>query len=275
MPARSAIITVMERAARKAAPQLRRDFGEVIHLQVSQKGPADFVSQADMKAEKTLCDELQKARPDYGFLMEEGGIIAGSTPDAPRWIIDPLDGTTNFLHSIPHFAISIALEAAGEIVAGVVYQPLTDETFWAEKGEGAWLHDRRLRVSARRSLKEAVFATGIPFSGHGDTAQFSAILGEVMPKVAGVRRFGSAALDLAWLAAGRYDGFWESELQPWDMAAGVLMVREAGGFVTDYKGGSAMMDTGAVVAGNGYLHSHLHKLVVQGVKAARNASPAD
>ncbi len=251
---------MMERAARKVAPQLRRDFGEVENLQVSAKGPADFVSNADKNAERTLYQELGKARPDYGFLLEEGGDIPGE-PGAPRWIVDPLDGTTNFLHGIPHFAISIAVEDAGEITAALVYQPLTDETFWAEKGQGAYLGEKRLRVSGRRALNEALFATGIPFMGHGDTAAYSAVLSAIMPKVAGVRRFGSAALDLAWLAAGRYDGFWEAGLQKWDIAAGLLLVREAGGLVTDYRGGQGMMESGDVIAGNQNLHSELHKMV--------------
>jgi myo-inositol-1(or 4)-monophosphatase len=260
MPARSGLMTMMERAARKVAPQLRRDFGEVENLQVSAKGPADFVSNADKNAERTLYQELGKARPEYGFLLEEGGDIPGE-PGAPRWIVDPLDGTTNFLHGIPHFAISIAVEDAGEITAALIYQPLTDETYWAEKGQGAYLGEKRLRVSGRRALNEAVFATGIPFMGHGDTAAYSAVLSTIMPKVAGVRRFGSASLDLAWLAAGRYDGFWEAGLQKWDIAAGLLLVREAGGLVTDYRGGQGMMETGDVIAGNQNLHSELHKMV--------------
>jgi myo-inositol-1(or 4)-monophosphatase len=260
MPARSGLMTMMERAARKVAPQLRRDFGEVENLQVSAKGPADFVSNADKNAERTLYQELGKARPEYGFLLEEGGDIPGE-PGAPRWIVDPLDGTTNFLHGIPHFAISIAVEDAGEITAALIYQPLTDETYWAEKGQGAYLGEKRLRVSGRRVLNEAVFATGIPFMGHGDTAAYSAVLSTIMPKVAGVRRFGSASLDLAWLAAGRYDGFWEAGLQKWDIAAGLLLVREAGGLVTDYRGGQGMMETGDVIAGNQNLHSELHKMV--------------
>jgi myo-inositol-1(or 4)-monophosphatase len=260
-------MTMMERAARKVAPQLRRDFGEVEHLQVSAKGPADYVSNADKNAERTLYQELGKARPDYGFLLEEGGDIPGE-PGAPRWIVDPLDGTTNFLHGIPHFAISIAVEDAGEITAALIYQPLTDETYWAEKGQGAYLGEKRLRVSGRRALNEAVFATGMPFMGHGDTAAYSSILANIMPKVAGVRRFGSAALDLAWLAAGRYDGFWESRLQKWDIAAGLLLVREAGGLITDYRGGQGMMESGEVIAGNQALHSELHKLVATTLRSS-------
>jgi len=255
------LITVMQRAARKAAPRLRRDFGEVEQLQVSRKGPADFVSMADKRAEQTIVEELRHARPDWGLVLEEGGTIEGD-PSKPRWIVDPLDGTSNFLHGIPHFAISIAVEEPRVgITQGLVYQPLTDESFWAEKGRGAWLQDRRLRVSARRDLSDALIATGIPFFGHGDLGRWSAILQAVAPEVAGIRRFGSAALDLAWVAAGRYDGFWEEGLQSWDTAAGILMVREAGGFVTDFRGADRAQETGQVLAANDQLHSKLHKLV--------------
>ena len=240
MVSHSGLITVMDRAARKAAPRLRRDFNEVQQLQVSRKGPADFVSMADQRAEQTLVEELKRARPDWGFVLEEGGEIEGD-PNKPRWIIDPLDGTTNFLHGIPHFAISIAVEeparpgqARGDVSHGLIYQPLTDESFWAEKGRGAWLQDRRLRVSARRDLADALVATGIPFLGHGDIRKWSAIFAQVGPEIAGIRRFGAASLDLAWVAAGRFDAFWESELKIWDVAAGILLVREAGGFVSDF-----------------------------------------
>ncbi len=266
MVSHSGLLTVMERAARKAAPRLRRDFNEVQHLQVSKKGPADFVSMADKRAEETLVEELRKARPDWGFLLEEGGTIAGD-PDKPRWIIDPLDGTTNFLHGVPHFAMSIAVEdphgsqGKPEIISGLIYQPLTDESFWAEKGRGAWLQDQRLRVSARRNLDEALIATGIPFLGHGDSAQWTRIFGAVAPEVAGIRRLGSAALDLAWVAAGRFDGFWEANLQPWDVAAGLILIKEAGGFVTDYRGGDRPMERSEFLAANDALHSKLHKLV--------------
>ena len=265
MPPQSSLITVMEKAARKAAPRLRRDFNEVEQLQVSRKGPADFVSNADRAAERTIRDMLKQARPDYGFLLEEEGEIEGEE-GAPRWIVDPLDGTSNFLHGIPHFAISIAVEDRGEIVAGLIYQPLTDESFWAEKGRGAWLHDRRLRVSARRDLADCLIATGIPYQGHGDRPRFNAILNAVMPEVAGVRRFGSAALDLAWVAAGRYDGFWEEGLRPWDVAAGMLLVREAGGFITDFRGGERPIERREVVAGNDQIHSKLHRLVAGAVR---------
>jgi myo-inositol-1(or 4)-monophosphatase len=263
---------MMEKAARKAGQRLRRDFGEVEHLQVSRKGPADFVSKADQASERTIWDELRAARPDWGFVMEEGGTIEGD-PDKPRFIIDPLDGTSNFLHGIPHFAISIAAQEPrldgkgwGEVMAGVIYQPITDETFWAEKTRGAWLHDRRLRVSARRHLDEALIATGIPFAGHGDFVQWAKIYQAIGPNVAGIRRFGAAALDLAWVAAGRYEGFWEQGLKPWDSAAGCLLVREAGGFVSDFRGRSQPICDTEVLAGNDVLHSRLHKLIAGALK---------
>ena len=264
-PPASGLITVMQRAARKAAPKLRRDFGEVELLQVSKKGPADFVSNADRQAEQTLFEELRHARPDWGLLMEERGEIAGD-PTKPRWIVDPLDGTTNFLHGIPHFSISIAVEepkpsGKTELVAGLVYQPITDESFWAEKGRGAWLSDRRLRVSARRDLSDAVIATGIPWKGAGDFDRWSRIFDAVGPEVAGIRRFGSAALDLAWVAAGRFDGYWETDLKPWDVAAGTLLVREAGGYVTDFRGGDRPMERNEFLAASDQLHNKLHKIV--------------
>lgn len=273
MVSHSGLITVIERAARKAGPRLRRDFNEVQHLQVSRKGPADFVSMADKRAEDTLIEELQKARPDWGFLVEERGAIAGD-PDKPRWIIDPLDGTSNFLHGIPHFCMSIAVEdprgAQGrpEITHGYIYQPITDESFWAEKGRGAWLQDQRLRVSARKDLADSLIGTGIPFLGHGNFAEWSRIFGAIAPEVAGIRRFGSAALDLAWVAAGRFDGFWESKLNAWDIAAGILIVKEAGGFVTDYRGQDNALAKGEVLAANDQLHSKLHKLLAGSLRNA-------
>ena len=265
MVAHSGLITVMTRAARKAAPRLRRDFGEVEQLQVSRKGPADFVSLADKRAEQTIVEELRTARPDWGMLLEEGGEIEGN-PEKPRWIVDPLDGTTNFLHGVPHFAISIAVEerkagGGSEISHGLVYQPLTDEGFWAEKGRGAWLHDARLRVSARRDLNESLIGTGIPHCGRGDAERWAKIYAAVGPHVSGVRRFGSAALDLAWVAAGRMDGFWEDDLDIWDTAAGVLLVKEAGGFITDYRGADRSFERREYVAGSGSIHSKLQKLV--------------
>ena len=265
MVSHSGLITVMQRAVRKAAPRLRRDFGEVEQLQVSRKGPADFVSMADKRAEQTIVDELRNARPDWGMVLEEGGEIAGN-PDKPRWIVDPLDGTTNFLHGIPHFSISIAVEekkpgGGTEITHAMVYQPLNDEEFWAEKGRGAWLQDRRLRVSARRDLLETVMGTGIPHCGRGTPESWAKIYNAVAPHVSGIRRFGSAALDLAWVAAGRFDGFWEDDLDLWDTAAGVLLVKEAGGFVTDYRGADRAFERREYIAASSAIHSKLQKLV--------------
>jgi myo-inositol-1(or 4)-monophosphatase len=250
-------------AAHKAARALVRDFGEVEQLQVSRKGPGDFVSAADMRAERTLRRELSKARPDFGFLLEEGGEVAGG--GRSRWIIDPLDGTTNFLHGIPHFAISIGLETDGELVAGVVYEPVHDELYWAEKGAGAHVtggvvKERRLRVSGRNRLEECLFATGIPFKGRDDHALFQDQLGRVMAVSSGVRRFGSAALDLAYVAAGRYDGFWETGLKPWDMAAGIVIVREAGGYVGTLDGRDPMAG-GTLVAANPQAYAALAELL--------------
>ena len=267
---RSPLMTVMTDAVMKAARSLKRDFGEVENLQVSRKGPGDFVSAADHKAEAILREELGKARPTYGFHGEEGGHHEG-TEKGNTWIVDPLDGTTNFLHGVPHFAISIAVEerrpdGRGEISHGLVYQPLTDETYWAEKGRGAWLNDRRLRVSARRYLDDAVIGTGIPHMGRGSTESWAKIYNAVAPEVCGIRRFGSAALDLAWVAAGRMDGFWEDDLDIWDTAAGVLLVKEAGGFLTDYRGSDRSFDRREYLAANGELHSKLHKLVARALR---------
>ncbi|NLH83106.1 MAG: inositol monophosphatase [Phyllobacteriaceae bacterium] len=259
--ARSALLNVMVDAVRKAARSLTRDFGEVENLQVSHKGPADFVSAADRKAEAILREELARVRPGYGFLLEESGVIEGTDP-VHTWIVDPLDGTTNFLHGIPQFAISVALQKNDQIVAGVVYNPIMDELYVAERGAGAFVNDRRLRVATRRDLPECVIGTGIPFLGHGDHARFAGEMQTVMREVAGIRRFGSASLDLAWVASGRLDGFWERDLKPWDMAAGLLLVREAGGFVTDMLGRDRMLETGSVLCGNENVHKRLSKLLL-------------
>jgi len=257
---RSALLNVMIQAARKAGRTLKRDFGEVEHLQVSLKGPANFVTAADRRAEEILHDELIKARPGYGFLGEEGGRREGADK-THTWIVDPLDGTSNFLHSIPHFAISIALEREGTIVAGVIYNPISDEFFIGERGKGAFLNDQRLRVAARRRLIDAVVACGLPHHGKGDLALFRAEFADIQDKVAGLRRFGAATLDLAWVAAGRLDGFWERDISPWDMAAGLLLVREAGGYVTDLDGGDEMLARGQVLAGNETIHRDLLRLL--------------
>jgi myo-inositol-1(or 4)-monophosphatase len=263
MATRSALINVMTRAADKAARGLRRDFGEIEQLQVSLKGPGNFVSTADNRAEKLIRQELARARPGYGFLMEESGASAGSDPEH-RWIVDPLDGTTNFLHGLPHFCISIALERAGEIVAGVVFDPIKDEQFWAEKGQGAFLNDRRLRVSSRRQLSHALIATGTPYAER-DTddkrERYLRQLGRIRSGVADVRRLGAAALDLAYVAAGRFDGYWEYGLSPWDVAAGMLLVREAGGYVSEPAGGGDPLATGNVLAANDHLHPGLQSLL--------------
>ncbi|MBR0559006.1 inositol monophosphatase family protein [Neokomagataea anthophila] len=265
----SAHMAVMQNAAHKASRHLLRDFAEVEQLQVSIKGPGDFVSQADMRAENIIREELTRARPGYAFLMEESGASGGDNWTW-RWVVDPLDGTSNFLHGIPHWAISIGLQrrhpdGSVELVAGVVYNPVANEMFWAEKGIGAFLNERRIRVSARRNLNEALFATGIPFakvSGPNRLA-FARVLSALMPKVAGVRRFGAAALDLAWVAAGRYEGYWEFGIKPWDCAAGLLIVREAGGHATGPDGVdlNELPDDVIVVAGNANMHAPLKELV--------------
>ena len=263
MALKSALINVMIGAARKAARGLARDFGEVENLQVSKKGPADFVSAADIRAEEVLRRELTKARPDYGFRLEESGDVA---PQDGRniWLVDPLDGTTNFLHGVPHFAISIALARDAELIAGIVYDPVKDEMFWAEKGQGAYCNEHRLRVSARSRMNEALIATGMPFLSHQDPRLFLRELAVVMPAVAGVRRFGSAALDLAYVAAGRCDGFWERGLSPWDIGAGIVLVREAGGLVTDIDGSDNMIESGDILAANDHLHVGLGALLRDG-----------
>lgn len=262
MARRSALINVMTRAADRAARALKRDFGEVENLQVSRKGPADFVSAADLRAEETLRQELRKARPDYDLLMEESGATqAGGAKAARRWIVDPLDGTSNFLHGLPHFAISIALEEQDEIVAGVIYDPLRDEMFHAERGTGAYLNDRRLRVSSREHLQDALIATGAPFKGHGDAPLFLAELEAVIGTTAGIRRWGSAALDLAYVAAGRYDGYWERDLSSWDVAAGLILVREAGGTVSQLDGRASRHDSPSILAANNALHGPLMRVL--------------
>ena len=248
-------------AARKASRSLKRDFGEVENLQVSLKGPANFVTAADRRAEEILRAELLKARPGYCFLGEEGGLQEG-TDRTHTWIVDPLDGTTNFLHGIPHFCISIALQREDKIVAGVIYNPITDELYTAERGKGAFLNDRRLRVAARKRLADSVIACGLPHLGRGDLDLGLRELGAVQDKVAGLRRFGAAALDMAFVAAGRLDGYWERNISPWDIAAGLLLVREAGGFITDIDGNNdGMFDKKNIVAGNETIHRELQTLL--------------
>jgi myo-inositol-1(or 4)-monophosphatase len=255
MPA-SALMNVMIGAARKAGRGLARDFGEIEQLQVSVKGPGNFVTAADHRAEETLYRELARARPGYGFLMEERGVVEG--PDKThRWIVDPLDGTTNFLHGLPLFCIAIALEREGEIVCALTYNPILDELYTAERGQGAFVNSRRLRVAARKQLPDSLISMGIPHRGRGDHTRFLSQCKVLMEQVGGLRRTGSAAIDLAWVAAGRFDGYVEHQLQPWDMAAGTLLVREAGGFVTDAAGGQQMFEAGSIVAGNQAVHRAL------------------
>ena len=263
MAPRSALINVMTRAAEKAAKGLRRDFGEVEQLQVSLKGPGNFVSTADLKAERVLRQELSKARPDYSFLMEESGASAGKDAEH-RWIVDPLDGTTNFLHGLPHFCISIALERAGDIVAGVFYDPIKDELFCGEKGIGSFLNDRRLRVSSRRQLNQALVATGTPYGQRSDgRPRYLRQLDSLMDQVGDIRRMGSAALDLAYVAAGRFDGYWEYGLSAWDIAAGLLLVREAGGYVSEPSGEGDPLKSGDTLAANDHLHGALKAMLTK------------
>ncbi len=256
----SANLNVMVKAARLAGRSLAKDFREVENLQVSSKGAGDFVSRADIAAEKIIRDELRGARPNYGWLGEETGGEDGKDPTR-RWIVDPLDGTTNFLHGLPHWAVSIGLEHKGEIVAGVIFDPSKDEMFVAEKGGGAWLNEARLRVSDRRKMGEAVFATGIPFSGRGELPATLQDLARLMPAVAGVRRFGAAALDLAYVAAGRYEGFWERGLHAWDIAAGLLIVREAGGLVEGMRRGEDPLETGELICANGNIFDTFARVI--------------
>ncbi|NGM45336.1 inositol monophosphatase [Rhodobacter sp. SGA-6-6] len=257
----SANLNLMIKAARRAARSLVKDFREVENLQVSAKGPGDFVTKADREAERIIKEELMGGRPTYGWLGEETGETAGQDPTR-RWIVDPLDGTTNFLHGMPHWAISIALEHKGEIVSAVVYDPAKDEMFWAEKGAGCWLNDnRRLRVSARRQMHEAVFATGVPFGAKKTLPAMLKDLAALMPACAGLRRWGAASLDMAYVAAGRYEGFWERELGPWDMAAGLLLVKEAGGMVSGIREGQDPMDSGSVILGNEALFEPFRKVI--------------
>ena len=262
---RSALMTVMTAAATKAARGLKRDFGEVENLQVSVKGPGDFVTAADRRSEKVLFEELSKARPGYGFIMEESGTVEG-TDASHTWHIDPLDGTTNFLHGVPLFAISIGLERDGQIVAGLIYNPAADDMFVAEKGQGAYLNNRRLRVSARRELADSLVACGIPPLGKAKSHPlFKAELGVTLASVGNLRRLGAAALDLAYVAAGRFDAYWERDMKSWDIAAGALLVREAGGFVSDVDGGPNFLQTNSICAGTEYVH----RALLEALKKAR------
>jgi myo-inositol-1(or 4)-monophosphatase len=256
----SALINVMVKAARRAGRSLKRDLGEIEHLQVSLKGPANFVTMADRRAEEMLYEDLTKARPGYGFIGEEGGTREGADK-SHTWIVDPLDGTTNFLHGIPQFAISIGLQREGTIIAGLIYNPANDELYMAERGKGAFLNDQRLRVAGRRKLDECVMACGLPHIGRGDHNLSRVEMTAIQNKVAGLRRFGAASLDMAFVAAGRLDGYWERNLQPWDMAAGQIMVREAGGTVSGFDGNDDPLKTGQVICGNEFVHAELVKIL--------------
>ena len=256
----SANLNIMMKAARRAGRALVKDFREVENLQVSMKGAGDFVSRADLNAEKILKEDLMGARPTYGWLAEESDAEDGQDPTR-RWIVDPLDGTTNFLHGLPHWAVSIALEHKGQVVAGVVYDPAKDEMFFAEKGAGAWMNESRLRVSGRVKMIESIFATGLPFGGRSDLPETLREIGRVLPGCAGVRRWGAAALDLAYVAAGRYDGFWERQLNAWDIAAGLIIVREAGGLAEPIDPGAKILEDGSVICANEALFTSFAKLI--------------
>ncbi|MBX2833471.1 MAG: inositol monophosphatase [Micavibrio sp.] len=262
MAMQSPIMTVMIRAAEKAARVLLRDFGEVEQLQVSQKGPGDFVSAADRRSEEIIFNELKKAHPSYCFHMEESGKVDGDNKDF-CWIIDPLDGTTNFLHGLPHWCISIALQTKGDITHGLVYDPVKDEMFTAEKNGGAFIRgNKRLRVSGRRDLMQATIATGAPRRTVESQAQFIKEYSAVLAVAPGLRRFGSAALDLAYVAAGRYESYWERKLKPWDIAAGMLIVKEAGGFVCEMdKDNKSPLVTGNILAANGGVYDEMKKIL--------------
>jgi myo-inositol-1(or 4)-monophosphatase len=270
----SALINVMVKAARHAGRSLKRDLGEIEHLQVSLKGPANFVTMADKRAEEMLYADLAKSRPGYGFIGEEGGNREGADK-SHTWIVDPLDGTTNFLHGIPQFAISIGLQREGTIIAGVIYNPANDELYIAERGKGAFLNDKRIRVAARQRLAEAIVACGLPHYGRGDLALARSEIAAAQRTFAGLRRYGAATLDLAWVAAGRLDAYWERDLSPWDLAAGSILVREAGGFISDLDGGDAILTKGNVVAGNDTMHRELLRLLQEAAKSAdREAATA-
>ena len=256
----SANLNLMIKAARAAGRSLVKDFREVENLQVSMKGAGDFVSRADIAAEKIIRDELMGGRPTYGWLAEESDAADGQDPTR-RWIVDPLDGTTNFLHGLPHWCISIGLEHKGEVVSGVIFDPAKDEMFIAEKGQGAWMNQTRLRVSGRHRMIEALFATGLPFGGRSELPATIRDLGRILPATSGVRRMGAAALDLAYVAAGRFDGFWERGLKPWDMAAGLILIREAGGFAEPIAEGGDMLEDGDIVCANEKIFEQFARIV--------------
>ena len=252
----SANINVMIKACRKASKTLIRDFGEIENLQVSVKGPGDFVTASDKKVEKILIEELQKARPNYSILSEEIGKI--SNDESYKWIIDPIDGTANFLHGIPHFAISIGLEQDGEIICGIIYDPIKDEMFVAEKGNGSYLNNQRIRVSSRSKLKDCIIFTGGPKKEEKDRETSLKEYYNFSSKVQiPIRKLGSAALDMAYVAAGRCDGFWQKYLSYWDIAAGIILVKESGGFVTDYYGENKYLENKTLLVTNSKINKEM------------------
>ena len=246
----------MVKVCRKAAKILIRDFGEIENLQVSLKGPGNFVTASDLKVEKILVDELQKARPTYSILSEEVGQI--NNDESFKWIIDPIDGTSNFLHGIPHFAISIGLEHDKEIICGIIYDPIKDEIFTAEKGNGAYLNNRRMRVSSRSKLKDCIICTG----GHKRDSKDRELALEEYKKFSSkvfipIRKFGSASLDMAYVAAGRCDGYWQRDLSYWDIAAGIILVKESGGFVTDFNGENRYIQNNTILVTNSKINKEM------------------
>ena len=245
----SPLINIMKMAAKKASRGLRRDFNELENLQVKTKGPANFVTASDIRTQKIIYDELSYAKPDWSFVMEESKPIENKNTKA-RFIVDPIDGTTNFMHGNPNFAISIAAEIDDQLEAAIIYSPITDEMFTAERGKGSFLNDKRIRIATRKKLSESILITGIPHLGRGNKELFIKEMDIIIPEVAGIRRSGSAALDLAWIAAGRYDIFWERGLSIWDIAAGVLLVREAGGFAKGIDGSDEDLWNGNIISGN-------------------------
>ncbi len=264
----SPILNIMIKAAEKAGRSLTRDFGEVENLQVSRKGPANFVTAADKRAEEIIFEELKKARPDYSFLMEESGVVKGANEEN-IWIIDPLDGTHNFMHGIPHWCVSIALESKGRIEAGVVYDPIKEETFVAERNGGAWLNNRkRLRVSSRNDLESSTIAFGSANINAEKQHRFITELNDVSIQAPMVRRMGAAALDLSYVAAGRLDGYWERDIQPWDLAAGVLILKESGGFATSIDDETNPIYNNQIVSGNQAIYTHLRKILRETAKKA-------
>lgn len=264
----SALVGVMVKAADIASRSLLRDFGEVEHLQISRKGPADFVSQADHRAEAILLEELNKSRQGFAFVGEESGHVPAPVTDGSArsgtWIVDPLDGTTNFLHGIPHWCISIAAQIDGAVVAGVVFDPNRDEIFAAEKGRGAYLGGKKLRASRREHMSDCLFAIGLPFKGHGDISSSFRQSAIVTSRSSGLRRQGAAALDLAYTGAGRFDGFWEAGLNAWDVAAGALIAEEAGCIVTDYSGTKEFMQNRQIVAAGPMIYRSLMDEIAKG-----------